>query len=361
MSNHRRHHSISYVIHQLRPALLLGGLIMVLMITILSLHRPIPTSVQSAPMAPIPVASKGLTEGTLLRFTVMSDLHVQDFDKASHSLFRGALKDAMEQTPTSKLLVLNGDITNGEPKDYDRVLRLLAEQNHPPVEATMGNHEYYKMWTSDYKKLSEDWSSALAVQLFDSHFNYTEPYHEQVVEGFPFLFLSGEAYRDVDPGIAEDAWLSDKQLNWLQQRLEFYRSSSPAADGESADSGRKPLFVFLHQPLPGTTDGSSRERGVVQHEALKKLLEAYSDVFLFSGHTHWDAESTQQVWHSGRGGLSAIGIASVRDVLDKRDQSTGLSESAAVEVRTDAVVIRFREHTHKRWIGEPVVIPYGSK
>lgn len=339
-----------YTIPRLRPILLLGGLAFTLMITWLAWlqnNSRYVLATSAPPAASVPGS-------TVFRFTVMSDVHVQDFHLASHQLFRNALEDAMRETPDSRLLVLNGDSTNGDPTDYKRLKQLLAEQNHPPVAFTMGNHEYYKMWNWTYSKLTDHWSSGQAVKLFDSEFGYERPYHEENIDGYPFLFLSGEAYRDVEPDVSEDAWLSDRQLDWLKERLELYRASS----GQPSER-RKPIFVFLHQPLPGTTDGSSREMGVVQHEALQRLLTAYPDVFLFSGHTHWDAGTTQQVWRSGS--FTAIGSGSVYDTLDRQDQSTGLSESLAVEVRTDAVVIRFREHTRRRWIGEPVVIPYGRR
>ncbi|WNR44985.1 metallophosphoesterase family protein [Paenibacillus roseipurpureus] len=295
------------------------------------------------------------TAAPLFSFSVLSDLHVTSTDKVSQLLLKQALMDHHELRPDSKLLVLNGDLTNGSEADYRSLLALLSRQPHAPAHATMGNHDFYGVWHTpdgdkmDYTKLNPSWSSARAVALFDRMWGYDKPYHELVVDGYRFLFLSGEAYRDVDASINEDAYLSAAQLSWLRERL----AAAAAEPG-------KPVFVFLHQPLPGTVDGSDLELGVVQHQELRALLDAHPNVILFSGHTHWNIETTNQVKQLK---FLAASSASIRQVWSAKNEpeTRALSQSLIVDVYPDRVVILRREHTEKRWIEPSIAKGYDVK
>lgn len=289
-----------------------------------------------------------LQASPLFSFSVLSDTHIMATDQVSQLLLSRALADHRKLRPESKLLVLNGDLTGGSEGDYRSLMALLGSQPHAPVHATMGNHDYYGVWRTpeggmDTSKMNPAWSSKQAVALFDRMWGYDKPYHELIVEGYRFLFLSGEAYRDVNASYKEDAFLSAEQLAWLRDRL--------AAAG-AADAG-KPVFVFLHQPLPQTLDGTDRELGVVQHQELRELLDAHPNVILFSGHTHWNLETTNQVKQLK---FVAASSASIREVWSAQNEpeTIGISQSLVVDVFKDRVVILRREHTTKRWI-EPSI------
>ncbi|PYI50713.1 metallophosphoesterase family protein [Paenibacillus flagellatus] len=297
-------------------------------------------------------------EAPLATFALLSDIHIQETDALSHELFVKALQDHYTINRNADMLVLNGDLTNGSAVDFDRLGALLDAVPHAPVRATMGNHDFYRMWLHDdrydYTRLSGEWSSARAVDQFERQFGYDRPYHEASVRGVPFLFMSGEAYRDVEPSVAEDAYLSDGQLDWLEERLAAFRIWREAG---SRPERRLPALVFLHQPLPDTVDGSGAKRGVVQHERLRAILSKYPFAVLFSGHTHWDAETTKQVW---RGGFAAVGSGAVRGAYSSADRPIEplKSESLYVEAYPGRVVVRARDHGAKRWIGEPSVLTF---
>lgn len=295
-------------------------------------------------------------QGTpLFSFSVLSDTHIMTTDNVSQVLLSRALADHHKLRPESKLLVLNGDLTGGSEGDYRSLMGLLSSQPHAPVHATMGNHDYYGVWRTpeggmDTSKMNPAWSSKQAVALFDRAWGYDKPYHELIVEGYRFLFLSGEAYRDVNASNKEDAFLSAEQLTWLRDRL--------TAAG-TADAG-KPVFVFLHQPLPQTLDGTDRELGVVQHQELRELLDAHPNVILFSGHTHWNLETTNQVKQLK---FLAASSASIREVWSAQNEpeTIGVSQSLIVDVYKDRVVIMRREHTTKRWIEPSIAKGYDVK
>ncbi|WP_268894346.1 metallophosphoesterase family protein [Paenibacillus silvestris] len=300
-------------------------------------------------------APSALQGPPLFSFSVLSDTHIMTTDNVSQLLLSRALADHHKQRPESKLLVLNGDLTGGSEGDYRSLMGLLSSQPHAPVHATMGNHDYYGVWRTpeggmDTSKMNPAWSSKQAVALFDRVWGYDKPYHELIVEGYRFLFLSGEAYRDVNASNKEDAFLSAEQLTWLRDRL--------TAAG-TADAG-KPVFVFLHQPLPQTLDGTDRELGVVQHQELRELLDAHPNVILFSGHTHWNLETTNQVKQLK---FLAASSASIREVWSAQNEpeTIGVSQSLIVDVYKDRVVIMRREHTTKRWIEPSIAKGYDVK
>lgn len=314
-------------------------------------------------------AARADTNTPLASFSLLSDIHVQAHDSLSQQLFVKALQDHYSIKPDADRIVLNGDLTNGWRDDYEALRRLLDNTPHAPVRATMGNHDYYGMWRHgrgyDYKRLSRNWSSSRAIAQFTSFFGYAKPYYAENVGGVPFLFMSGEAYRDADESVAEDAFLSDTQLNWLESRLEDHRArltadvmvkgSANKQNGEKGTTPLVPALIFLHQPLPHTLDGTSHERGVVQHERLRSILERYPFAVLLSGHTHWDTENTNQLW---RGKFTAVGSGSVRFAYDSGNQPIRplKSESLFIEVYPGRLVIRTIDHRHGQWTGEPAVV-----
>jgi 3',5'-cyclic AMP phosphodiesterase CpdA len=309
---------------------------------------------------PAASTSPSKSDKPVAAFSLLSDIHVQEDDKLSQKLFVKALKYHYSIKPDADMLLLNGDLTNGGKEDFDKLRELLDSNPHAPVYATMGNHEFYGMWRHggiyDYSKLGSGWSSAKAVAQFADFFGYSKLYREVSVHGIPFLLMSGEAYRDVDASIAEDAYLSDEQLDWLEARLVEHRDRRSAKSGSSEETDL-PALVFLHQPLPDTLDGSSIERGVVQHERLRSILDKYPFAVLFSGHTHWDWETTDQVWS---GPFTAIGSASVRSVYgpDNKPVDPVKSESLLVEVYSGRLVIRAIDHEDDSWIGDQTVIKW---
>jgi hypothetical protein len=154
--------------------------------------------------------------------------------------------------------------------------------------------------------------------------------------------LGSEKYRQTDLSFNEDAWLSNEQLTWLHQKLQ--------ADDQSG----KPVFVFLHQPLPYTVAGSSvnyNSRGVVQYEKLKEILSEHPQVIFFSGHTHWELASKNTLFKDT---FTMVNSSSLYEPYDENDKPYSLkqrrSEGLVVEVYPDKVVIQGRDFTKQSWI-----------
>ncbi|WP_424766496.1 metallophosphoesterase family protein [Paenibacillus sp. sgz302251] len=284
----------------------------------------------------------GTAEFPLLQFSVMSDIHIKEGDPIAQIRFLKALRDHRNINPNSSILILNGDLTNGQNKNYKRLEKLLRKVQHAPVHATIGNHEYYQIWKYEHAglRLNPHWTSEKAKELFQNRFGYKKPYHDLWLDDYHFIFLGSEQYRDFDKSVQEDAYLSQKQLNWLARRLEE-NSITPYS------KTKKPIFVFLHQPLVQSLDGSENARGVIQHKELRQLLRNYPHVLLFSGHTHLDLENTKQMAFDN---FHIIGTGSIRQVREQHFVPTHKSESLIVEVYNNRIVIKKREHISKRWI-----------
>ncbi|BFT72797.1 metallophosphoesterase family protein [Paenibacillus sp. P36] len=288
-----------------------------------------------------------------LSFPVISDIHVQSWDKQSQDKFADALQDLNDVNPSSDLLVINGDLTNGMSADYEALNELVKSNPHPKNMAwTIGNHEFYQAWFDPNRvwraelfpnKETEQASISRFLQLTGEK----QVYYDRFIQGYHFIFLGSEQYRQSNEANLEDAYLSQKQLDWLSTKLR---------DDVDAD---KPVFVFLHQPLPNSVAGThfccTNNRAIVQHEELKKILSGYPQVIFFSGHTHWElkspdtlvkdrftmvnSSSVQQTWtNNGNGGEVALGP----------EESEGLY----VEVYKDKVAIKGRDFYRHRYIQE---------
>lgn len=79
--------------------------------------------------------------------------------------------------------------------------------------------------------------------------------------------------------------LDAEQWNWLQKQIRH--------------SEEKPIFIFGHHPVPGTTSGSpDGERLFKPYQDIRPLLlERRGPGFYFNGHTHTHSVVRQGQWH----------------------------------------------------------------
>jgi 3',5'-cyclic-AMP phosphodiesterase len=281
----------------------------------------------------------------VLKFSVISDIHVESTKKQSQTKFKQALNDLNKFVPDSKALIVNGDLGNGLPEDYTALKNLMKILPHPKnVFYTMGNHEYYKSWVDNRGNWNvntfpngekEKASQARFLQFAGRE----QIYDDSWLAGYHFIFLGSEQYQQSDPANGEDAWLSDAQLIWLELKIK-----------EKADL-QQPIFVFLHQPLPHTVAGSESSRGIVQYTRLKDILSKYPQVIFFTSHTHWELKSSRTLVKDK---FTMVNTSSVFEPFDDTDhaysQDLNMSEGLNVEVYQNRVIIRGRDFSHDKWI-----------
>ncbi|WP_028548382.1 metallophosphoesterase family protein [Paenibacillus sp. UNC451MF] len=301
----------------------------------------------------LPQAISQAEEKPDLTFSVLSDLHIQAWDTHSQDKFINALNDLNQINSTSDALILNGDLTDGRQEDYDKLKKLLDRSSHPQaVYSNIGNHEFYQAWHGSTRQWSEasfpnGETEKDSIERFLKFNGESEVYYEKQLQGYSFIFLGSEQYRQSNADNLEDAYLSQIQLEWLKTVL------------KKAAASEKPIFVFLHQPLPNTVSGTTaccvNNRGVIQHEELNKILSAYPQVILFTGHTHWELKlpkafvynkylmvntsSVEQPWTGDASGA-------------EKPLEPEASEGLYVEARNNSVTIRGRDFNKQNWIPE---------
>lgn len=286
-------------------------------------------------------------DGLKLTFPVLSDVHVQETDLRSQRKFRAALDDLAAAAPGADAMVINGDLTNGHPADYNRLRQVVREAGSVPQRLfyTIGNHEFYQAWFDgkgafNPKGFPNGETNDSAVERFLALTGQDHVYYDAWVNGYHLIMLGSEGYLHGSPDTSDDAFLSEKQLQWLQRELR--EDKSPG----------KPVFVFLHQPLPHTVSGSmmnGAQRSVVQHERLRAILSDHSEVILFTGHTHRTLRDPRMMV---RETFTMVNSSAVIQPESGGDAVLRPEESEAlfVEVYEDKVLIRARDLYRKRWM-----------
>ncbi|TCP55439.1 calcineurin-like phosphoesterase family protein [Tumebacillus sp. BK434] len=278
-------------------------------------------------------------EEPLLQFAVFSDVHVMaewsiDHYKSTFK-FTHALRDIAPLKPD--FLVINGDLSNGRPKDLELVRKLLKANGNFKLYPTMGNHEYYYQWEMP------DWNDDRAKAVFRKTFGLGKLYYDHVEQGAHFIHLSPEQYMAKQKEIGEAAWLSDEQLRWFEKTLL---------------GSKAPTFVFLHQPLDRTVGKTDRGISAVQTRQLLAIAQKHPQVVWFSGHSHVSITAPTEFLRQDN--ITFVGLGSVYQPIVGMSADHFKSESRFVELYRDRIVIRDRLH-HKNSFGAAYTIPISDK
>lgn len=260
-----------------------------------------------------------------LSFNVLSDTHIRD-TSFSQNNFLAALQDLHEADPNTDAMVINGDMTNtGFPKEYS-IIRELLEQSPKPEKTyfSIGNHEFHN-----------EEGNEVNIQRFTSFVDQDHVYYEKLVKGYSFIFLGSEGWGPVDSPIKDAARLSEKQLNWLEHTL------------KKRSKNNKPIFVYLHQPLPDTFGEGPM---VLEPEKLEKILSKYPQVVLFSSHTHQDMRLPNT--NMMEKGFPIVNTGAVYYTTFWPTQNWDESQGLHVQVYGDKVEIMGRDFNRKQWIPE---------
>ncbi|KAL1914332.1 uncharacterized protein VTP21DRAFT_8971 [Calcarisporiella thermophila] len=287
-----------------------------------------------------------------------------------------ALNDMVAVDPKYQALVINGDVAReGYEKQYTDLLSTLNSNPHPEkVFYNIGNHDLYsgdkeEVMFERFRKLTKE----------------PKIYYERTVDGFPLIFLGTERYtklctschnfrvdhletkssnRSISRYIKGDyVWLSPEQLNWLKERLQVHSASG------------KPIFVYLHIPIYMTTSGSSPkgyENIYMQKKELLDILGQYSQVILFTSHTHYklyldDWQTRKTVEGGNPKGFQIINTGFIEQewTMDSNGREYvppgGYKEAQSLylQIYKDRVVIMGRDHLRKKWV-QKLELPYES-
>lgn len=290
-----------------------------------------------------------------LTFSVISDIHIRSGksdwgkpyrDAQAEKNFTQALSDLHEINPNQNALVLNGDLTaTGMSGDYNAFKTILGASYHPyNLLFSIGNHEFYAAYHTkndvfNKKSFPNGVTESACIQRFIENTGVPGVYYDRWIQGYHFIILGTEQSAISNRSRGDDAFLSQTQLTWLQNKLNEHFSLGPT-------------FVFLHQPLPHTVTGSDGN-DVIQSDELKRILKAHPQVILFSGHSHRSFTGAHKTVYQD--GFATVNDASVRSCTNARNYPTRESQGIYVEVYDDKVIVRERDFKHRSWLGKHII------
>ena len=275
-----------------------------------------------------------------LSFVVVSDIHIARSGAVRN--FSALLDDNFNSKPDAMVVV--GDLGDGLPRDYktlnDELARHKLEINYP-IYWTIGNHEFYGgfykygLWSP--KTFPNGETEAIAIDRFLKLADREKVYGDVWINEYHFIFLGSEQSRMSDMANNDLAFLTDTQLDWFQAVLNYKKQP------------HKPIFVFLHQPLPYKTLGGLQQGYVVQSKKLTDILEQHPEVILFNGHTHYELNYSNMVSETS---FTIVNCSSLASPIDRhRRPIINSAPGLTVEVLNDKVIIKGRNFLGPDWIG----------
>lgn len=205
-----------------------------------------------------------------MRLAILGDLHyhmadenIAEWVSACDGFYKSLLQRFIETDADYHISL--GDLTNyGSTEELQAVYKLL-EARQSSFYHVLGNHDLYE----------QSCKSVLALT--------GQPrYHAIDTELALLVFL--DTNRELSP---EDwsGWIDDEQLQWFEDKL--------------VSSGIKPLLVFAHHPVYGTTARSESDRMYIDPDIdmWRILDQKQGPAVYFNGHNHMDSIVIRNNWH----------------------------------------------------------------
>jgi len=252
------------------------------------------------------------------------------------------LKDVKATAPGAQaILVLGSSVDAAEDEFYALFDQLYAKvAGLPPIYRAIGTHEFLTKNSYQYDSAAHaaNLKKFLDHSKFPNNTKPTTPYYTFVLGGCPMVVMGADSY------LNGNAVYSQAQLSWLKSILS-------AADPD------KPVFIFMHEPLPNTVSGTSDALGmgdVYNFLEIQNIFEQYENLVIFSGHTHMSMDE-RYTMHQFKGGARLFNTASVAH-LWAVEQGGGYelpgSQGYYVTIYENAVMARGRDFTTGQWLGE---------
>ncbi len=278
---------------------------------------------------------------TLAEFVVISDTHVGR-DTQTQASFAAMLKDIKANSPNAAgIFIVGSAVDAAEDEYYELLAQLYAQETGlPPLYRAIGTHEFLTKGTYLY----DESAYSANLQRFFKYVKHpsgsalTTPYYSFNLGTCTMIVLGADSYQD------GKAVISSAQLSWLSAIL-------------SSANPDKPVFVFLHEPLPNTVSGTPDPHScgdVYNYLEVQSLLDRYSNVVMFNGHSHRSMNETGTMFKLQEGSR-IFNTASAAYLWT--DDGTGGYEIAGsqgyyVTIYEDAVLVRGRDFATGEWLGQ---------
>lgn len=196
----------------------------------------------------------------IIRFVVMSDVHIKDVHSTERDRFRKGISDAYKIAQSSKnykevdAFVIVGDFaTNGSEIQMQCAKEILNDElkQGTQVILSLASHEYS----------ATNGGVEAAIEKLERIFSQKADVHK-IINGFHFVSVSP----------SESCRFNEQKQSWVYENLEQAKKDDP----------KKPVFMFQHPHVTSTVYGS-----ILWGE--DDLIPAYMDhpqILVFSGHSH---------------------------------------------------------------------------
>ncbi|MDR6120891.1 glucan-binding YG repeat protein [Bacillus sp. SLBN-46] len=284
-----------------------------------------------------------------LQIPIMSDVHINESIENRQMRFQTALQEFKSLAPNYQALAIVGDLTDqGLDRQYEKFNQILSQYANQDAERVlvMGNHEFYEgiYWPKPY------FTDEMFIDRFITNTGMPGLYYDKWIEGvnskkYHFIVLGSEESKVTNPNNHDDAVLSDEQYQWLENTLSV--ETDP----------KKPIFVFLHQPIDDTVYGSEEWGGNLRDGRLKGILQKYPQAILFTGHLHYLLNHPRSVYQDG---FTMADTGSLAYTLYENGNAPAeFSQGLLVNVYDNKVEIKAREFSNHTWINQTTIkLPY---
>ncbi|MBE6748153.1 MAG: metallophosphoesterase [Ruminococcaceae bacterium] len=271
-----------------------------------------------------------------LMAVVWGDTQLCNYNPEREISFVAAVDDLQNAVCQIDALLVAGDIVeNGFQSEYDSLTDDLVELTRVDhFVMASGNHD---IRLRDYAQATQRYFD-FTNNLNDKENAIDNIWFEYEVNGYSFLVIGSDEMR------FEDAYLSNAQLQWLEERI-----AAISATG-------KPVFVMGHYPLkdthglPNTWGTSLWESGTIgdQSDVVYEILNKYPNVFYLTGHLH---TGIGQYTYEEIGNIHGINVPSI-GITNKDGEYNNAGTGVILEVYEDKVISRARDFGTGEYIPE---------
>ncbi|AAK79052.1 3',5'-cyclic AMP phosphodiesterase CpdA [Clostridium acetobutylicum] len=315
------------------------------------------------------ICATSITVNAQYSFDVISDTHIgadSSWGACNHltdalTCIKNSIK-AAKSNPNSPLyknylndqcIVVDGDIvdyaSDQNYKELSDTILGCKDSNLPYVYFNIGNHEF-KTQSSP----NTEWNYTDALNFFNTKTNAIQSSLLSNAVGitttgrnnsYDLQYINNKNSRlfflgtDELPSDAPDtSTIGSSQLGWLSQAI-----NDNSNEGKQTSKGKKPMFIFSHQPVYSTVYGSDRDDwGYINKDAsynIKNLLNGHNEIVMFTGHTHKQFDNNDP-WNSGNGyALNGDSSAHIFSVPSTGEVDSNGPEGYHVTVFSDGIVV----------------------
>ncbi|MCM3610459.1 metallophosphoesterase [Planococcus sp. MERTA32b] len=204
-----------------------------------------------------------------MKIAVIGDLHYPTV-KEEYALSQRERQDFYESfmahffSVPADLYVSIGDLTNFGTQDELEGIYAIIDQHQKPFVHVLGNHDVYAMPREEVLKITKQ-----------------DRFHSLSTESAVLAFLDTAQEQNYEDW---GGTLDLEQQFWLADVV--------------ADSGNRPLLVFGHHPVYGTTKNSSKEKRSISPDIpMWDLLNNKQNAGLYvNGHNHFNSIAALEQW-----------------------------------------------------------------